>query len=965
MNPGNNGRASLSNALARENKGSAMRLLGGYTLLFALFFAAVFSPFWLYGRTFLMEVDGNAMHFSSLTYFRYWLETILENLSHGKVEIPFWSMWIGFGENTLSNGICFEPLYLLSLLFRPENMESFFVLRLVLRLYCAGLAFLAFGRTRVRAHADLLIGCMIYLFSGFVMYYGPRYSFFVNMMIELPLLLLGVDRIFEKKWSWLFVLIVFVEAVCGFYLLFMITIPAVVYALFHYFELSPEERKRCGGFARILGRHVLQYILGLCLAAAGLLPMFLKFFESSRTGIDSGLSLLHWNTGIYMEYIRGIIDSHEIAYEGYIALPGIALVGTFYLLYKHRKRRRLVWSQIIVYHLVCLIPFLTMLFSAMAGRRMRWSFVLSFWTAVGVACALPGLRKDDGRGFRFCAIAMALYTAIYVFASVWMGEDISLSLILALVGVALFYGVVVMPRERRSRVVESAILIAWLLVELTTKSYEMNSPQYDNTIAEYAEAGKVLEFTKNNAATALEMVSDDDLFRTDVVMETRAIRARQANYGQRNLVNGVSSYYSMLYGTISDYSLELGNAHQSSNHALMDLDQRTALDALAGVKYAAALEDGLKRIPYGYDQVGVRQKVLFDGTKTNEYIYLNRYALPLSYAYDRQISREVYDALPPNRKEQAMLQGALVEKDAGLKEARLAFDDKVLLDSDAIVAALKEAAAKDENLDYTDGILSIEKDNYTIELPMEKTEGEIYLLFSNLVFEPYNFSPEKAEQLAADGASRLKVTAMQRKARQWSPSSSTLITVTTGSLSDQCISLGPDHFGYLGERDMLLNLGYGETGKKLKIKFSSAGKCHFDSIALIQQPMDTYAEKIASLQADQASAIEIDGNRVTVEYDLDHDALACLAIPYSRDWSATVDGQRAELLRVNGMYMGVMLTKGRHTIEFNCTMRGFWPGVFISLAAMLAAVCIAILRRVRRNADGSTNRGFVTTAKSE
>ena len=934
--------------LTRELNCSPLRLLGTYTLLFALFFVAVLSPFLVYGRTFLMTIDGYTQHVPSLTFFRQWLKTILQNFNQGKIEVPFWSMWVGFGENTITTAIWFRFLYILSLLFSIETMESFFVLRLILRLYSAGLAYIAFAKTRVKNYWDILLGCMIYLFSGFVLYYGPRYSFFVTGMIDLPLLLLGVDRIFEKKWSWLFILVVFMEGFCGFYILFMVTIASVVYALFRYFELSPERRMDCGGFGRILLRHICQYALGLGLAALGLLPMILKFFESSRAGADSGLNLWHWNVDIYLSYIRGLVDSHNIAYEGYIAFPSIALIGTFYLLYTRKKRNRLVSLQIVLYHIACLVPALTMLFSAMAGRRMRWNYILVFWTSIGVASAMAGLRKDDGRAFRVCAVSMGVYALAYLCASAWIGESVSLSLIVALLGLGVFYVAILTPWSHGRRSLATALLFAWLLVELTTKSYEMYSPQYDNTIAEYAESGKIAACYRDNAATAFEMLSDDTVYRTDVIAETRSKRTFQADYGQRSRVNGVSSYYSMLYGHISDYSLSLGNAHQSSNHAVMDLDQRTVMNALAGVKYAAALKDALKRVPFGYELIKDRGKLLSDGTKTREYLFKNSYSLPVSYAYEKRVRIETYDALPANRREQAMLQGVVLEQDVDLPEASLEFDDRALLDCEAILAVIREKAEKDEDLEITGNVLSIKRDNYVIDLPVDQTEGEIYLSFRNVLYKPFNYFHEKAERLAEEGASRLKVSNMERKARQWRPSSESMISVSCGDLSDQGVLLGPDHFGYLGARDMLINLGYGELSKTLKIKFSSSGKYTFDSIDLIIQPMDNYANKISALQANQADSVEIDGNRVTVQYNLNRDAFACLAIPYSQDWSATVDGDKAELLRANGMYMGVKLKKGKHTIVITCRMRGFWLGCFVSLGTLILLICIAILRKRER-----------------
>ena len=948
MNSKVNGRASLSDALRKRLNTSDTHLLAAYTLLFALFFTAVFSPFLLYGRAFLLLLNGHSQHIPSLTYFRSWIKTIVQNLSNGKLEIPFWSMWVGFGENSLSNGIVFRFFYLLSLLFKPDSLVPFLTLRLILRLYLAGLAYLAFGRTRVKDRWALLLGCMIYLFCGFVLSFGPRYSYFVSMMIELPLLLLGVDRIFEKKWSWLFILTVFAEAFCGFYFLFMITIPAVIYALFHFFELTPTKRRDFGGFGRIFARHVVQYALGVCLAAAGLLPVIFKYLESSRVSVDSGLSFLHWDGLIYMDYIRGIVDSHQVAYRGYLALPAVALIGTFYLLYRRKKRDRLFLWQILLYHLAFLIPLLTMVFNGMGGRMLRWTYMLSFWTSLGTAYVIRYLQKDDGRGFRFSVIAMGVYALLYIIASIWAVEDISLSIVLALLGVGVFYATVLSPWSRRRQRLARILLFAWLLVELTAKSYEMHAPQYDNVISAYTDASRAMATSNDNASDALEMTSDDGLFRTDVITVPHSQRLIQSNYGLRNQINGVSSFYSLCYSGISAYSLGLGNAHQISNHTIMDLDQRTVLDALAGVKYVTAFEDGLDRVPYGYERMDAREKQLSDGTVTTEYLYRNRYPLSLSYAYTARITPEAYDALPPNRKEQAMLQGVVLEGCESLQEAALSFDDTVLADTDAFLSAFEQKAAEDDSLELRDGSLIVKKKNYTFDLPIEKVEGEIYLQFRGLDYRSFNINAEEADALANGNATRLEIMNARRSARQWTAVENSTITVSTGLLSDEGKPCGPEDHHYMGTQDMLFNLGYGETGKKLRIKFASPGQYRFDSLELICQPMDRYAEKIAPLQANQALSTVIDGNRITVEYDLDQDAFACLAVPYSLDWSVTVDGKRAELIRANSMYMGVMLTKGRHQIVYTCTMKGFWLGTAISLITLAALICIAIIRRKRK-----------------
>lgn len=944
-------RKAAAPSLPRTGHVITGQLLLAYTLLFALFFAVVFSPFWFYGKAFLWSSDGTSQHMTGLIYRKRWFGAIVQNLRNGKLEIPFWDLSVGFGQNTLDAGDGYRLSLNIFALVPVSAMEAYLIVRVVVLLYLSGLSFLAYAVTRIRDHKGLLVGSLLYVFSGFTLFFAVRQHHFINFILVTPLLLLSVDRIFEGERCWLFIVLIAKEGFCGVYMLFMMTIPVVIYALFHYFELSVDERANCGGFFRILLRHVVHYVVAMGLAAIVIVPSLVQLFSSARTSAQQGLSPWHWNADVYLNFVRAIVDPEAISIQGYIAMPGIAFIGIFYLIYSGRKRYRLVLGQLLLYAVVFLVPFLTMLFSGLAGRTQRWCYIYSLLTSMAAALALPGLLKDDGRGYRFCLCAFLAYAALYMAVSIWTDKEVSISLLATMISAVLLLAVVYPKWGRRRKGLAVGLTVALVLVEMTVKSYVLFSPQYLNYINSHIDAGRVLGVATDNASDALEMAGDDGLFRTEVLTLPRSAKELQANYGARNNVNGISSYYSYSDAGMTNYSRDLGNAWQRSAFKILDLDQRTVLNELAAVKYLATLENGLSRIPYGYEEVGSRPKTLSDGTEDTEYLFRNQYALPLSYAYDAWISREDYEALPINRREQSMLQGVVMDSELPLKRAETTFDDVVILENDAFMEAFsKNAAQKSDKLELTDdGTLRVKANSHTVSIPIEETEGEIYLLLENVRYESVNYSREKVQRLIGEGASRTEIANEQRKARKWQPSASSKITVTSGELSDNVVLDGGDAQYYMGPRDILLNLGYGATAKQLKITFSVAGEFRFDRMALIAQPMDSYAKRVQPLLDRQALSTEIDGNDVTVKYDLDESAFACLAIPYSVSWSATVDGEKAELLPANGMYMGVMLTPGPHTIVFRNQMLGFREGAIVSLASLVGLIVFAIVRRRRRS----------------
>ena len=103
--------------------------------------------------------------------------------------------------------------------------------------------------------------------------FAIRHPFFLNPMIYLPLLLMGVEKIYRKEKPYLFILMVTVAAISNFYFFYMLTVAAVVYALIRF----PEYKE--AGFFRTLGRFSGWYLLGIGLSAVNLVACINRIFR--------------------------------------------------------------------------------------------------------------------------------------------------------------------------------------------------------------------------------------------------------------------------------------------------------------------------------------------------------------------------------------------------------------------------------------------------------------------------------------------------------------------------------------------------------------------------------------------------------------------------------------------------------------------------------------------------------------
>lgn len=96
-----------------------------------------------------------------------------------------------------------------------------------------------------------------------------------------------------------------------------------------------------------------------------------------------------------------------------------------------------------------------------------------------------------------------------------------------------------------------------------------------------------------------------------------------------------------------------------------------------------------------------------------------------------------------------------------------------------------------------------------------------------------------------------------------------------------------------------------------------------------------------------------DGSGFTASIDLSKENYVFFSVPWEEGWSASVDGQEADILKVNNGFMAVRVPAGRHEIDFHYFTPGLRFGAVVSLAALLffAAYLFWLPRRDKKRAS--------------
>ena len=94
--------------------------------------------------------------------------------------------------------------------------------------------------------------------------------------------------------------------------------------------------------------------------------------------------------------------------------------------------------------------------------------------------------------------------------------------------------------------------------------------------------------------------------------------------------------------------------------------------------------------------------------------------------------------------------------------------------------------------------------------------------------------------------------------------------------------------------------------------------------------------------------------QIDIEVDLDHAALVSVAQQALPGWTVAVDGVTADVVDVDGLFLGVKVPAGQHSVTF--TYRSPWLGVTLGIAllAVAATIALAIVGSVLQQRRGPT-----------
>ncbi len=289
------------------------------TVLLICFAVSEIAPF---GDRTLCSMDGYSQYYPMLM-------NMSEAVREGELFYSFngalgFNLWAQSGYYT--NSLLWLPLY-----FLPHSAQvSYINLSVLFRLSLAGLFFCFY---LVRTHKSLSYKKSVYLFPvlSLVWALSGYMSAFINQLmwtdvvVLLPLVILGIEYIKEKKSPILYIVALFISIVSCFYISFMVCIFAVLWFFFIMF------RESCSRKDRLICavKFGLSSLLAGGMSAVVIIPVYkaLSLTKASDMGFDG---VLEANYSL-KDFLLRILPFQETSLE--YDLPNIYCTVTVFILF--------------------------------------------------------------------------------------------------------------------------------------------------------------------------------------------------------------------------------------------------------------------------------------------------------------------------------------------------------------------------------------------------------------------------------------------------------------------------------------------------------------------------------------------------------------------------------------------------------------------------------------------------------
>ena len=356
-------------------------------------------------------------------YYHEWLRT-------GHFTLFDHVLYLGansFGSNAYYG--LFSPFNIIICLFPRSLVPQAVAISSIIKLACAGLFFSFYMAKAFKVKASISRLCGIaYAFAGWGAFY-LWYNNYQDILVFLPLVLLGIEKTIQEEKPWLLCVGVFLLEICNYVLMVPYIICTFAYAIFRF--LQQVRTKNVKENLRILGFGVIGFAGGMLMGLFVFMPAFMATMSSPKLDVQSyGQQLKEYLSAHDLKAFFRLLFSWEEAADqhGYI-IPVRVYYPILEFFFPATTCRSLPTLELkgwdfddMAVSLWCYIPFIMFLVPALiqSGKEKKWSHYIAFGLLV-LTLFTPfmyyltmGFSNGYARWTLFIASSLIAYVGIYI-----------------------------------------------------------------------------------------------------------------------------------------------------------------------------------------------------------------------------------------------------------------------------------------------------------------------------------------------------------------------------------------------------------------------------------------------------------------------------------------------------------------------------------------------------------------------
>ena len=851
-----------------------------------------------FGDRTLVIADGNTLYINYLSYVGRAVRG-LEGFTY--------SFEKGLGGNMMGSWGWFllNPTFALFALFDIADYPTAYTVVSTLNLCLCGLTMYLLLAGLYGHKPDHLIFSTAYALCGFNVANVFQMNFFIGVTV-LPLMVLGLVRIFQDRSPLLYILSLGYALLMNFYFGFMLCAASVLFFCAAWIA----DGKSVGNKKRVILKYCLSSLLAGLLSAVIWLPALLSLrggrLDQTTLGVFSFAEKMPF-LEMGAKLFSGANDWSELV-DGlpniFVGLFPVALAILFFLDEGINQRKKAAAGFLLGVYAAC---FYVIIFdSFMHGGtttnwfNFRYSFVFSFLLLFIAAFEWPQLTSAPIINLKRMAAILLLGTAV-VFSKKYAFIEGSSALLDLAVLALIFLALWMHRRNPQKNPAHVFLLVALLLTSFNLfLNYEFSTRkilQYGTTVSDYRE---VVGFVDELAQGVRK--GDRGFFR----MEVNEQRSHTCGndpmlYGYNGVGHGGSDERNFVRTGLNKLGV---HRYDMRNYYWEGVPAAT--DTLLGIRYVVARDDLSEE--KGYEQI-----IQFGEWS----LYRNSQALPIAFLSTRGIGDADIDL------------------------------ENVFVNLNAVWMAL---SGKEETVFVEENEVSFTPHHRFSAETITGGEAAVKLKERD----------EVLDEGLSDKTSVSNVFEVLRKP----PTDSAYIEYTWTASQDGAAYIynraGVANSGG-ASAPMLVCLGYVHTGDTvtgyLPIKDDAISTYILEEVAgrfrAAYADMNALAELSGLVRSRPTTIEKVTESHLRGEFTSDGNQLLLFTIPWDEGWTLWVDGEKAEIRKVLDLFMAAEAPAGTHTYELRFVPVGLKTGAAaaaVGLAALLVFLLIDRGQRKRRKA---------------